>query len=231
MHLGVRDARPWPRPKITSVSSDQLSRYQESASLILTCFLIAVAAMAMTAQRGLLARVYGKTYTDLAAGTAKAERQRLAFVYHHVAAVLFTAIAAAGAYPAVAYIVEPGTTLARTILPHGPEDRTTVGDMLFILAQFYSAYYLFEIVFRARFLSYIALAHHIGLLLVVQFALDFIGRDPDHPNSAKEFYFCMVWGKPRSCSLRPGSCSSCSRQECSTSSPSCRCTLFSSSGA
>ena len=80
-------------PKIATLEVEPLSSWQPSASMILTCFLMLVAGLAMAAQRGLLARLYGATYTDLAAaGTAKAERQRLAFVYHHVAAVLFVAL-------------------------------------------------------------------------------------------------------------------------------------------
>lgn len=151
MPLHVRHVHGWARPKITSVSSGDLSRYQETASLILACFLILVAAMGIVAQRGLLARVYGKTYTDLATGTFKAERQRLAFIYHHVAAAIFTAIAVTGVYHVMMYILDPANTLTRTIPPNGPESRTTIGDVLFMLSQLYSAYYLFEIVFRSRF--------------------------------------------------------------------------------
>lgn len=177
--------------KIATLEVEPLSSFQSSASLIVTCFLILVAGMAMTAQRGLLACLYGGTYTDLEkAGTAKSERQRLAFVYHHVAAVLFVALFACGAYPIMQFIC--GQSGLRT--PIRGDGGLTIGDMLFLLSELYSAYYLFELVFRARFISLISLAHHVGLLIVVQTALDLEAHAGHDYDTTKEFYFCMVWG-------------------------------------
>ena len=179
-------------PKIATLGVEQLSHLQLSASLILSCFVMLVAGLAMAAQRGLLARVYGATYTDLAAaGTAKAERQRLAFVYHHVAVAVFVGLVAAGAYPLLAFVC--GQSSLKTPL-RGGDGGVTIGDVLFILSELYSAYYLFELVFRARFISYISLAHHVGLLIVVQMALDLEAHATHDHDTTKEFYFCMVWG-------------------------------------
>lgn len=180
-------------PKIATLAVQPLSSWQPSASMVLTCFVMLVAGLAMAAQRGLLARLYGAAYTDLAAaGTPKAERQRLAFVYHHVAAVLFVALVACGAYPLLAFVC--GQSGLRTPIRGGHGGGLTIGDMLFLLSELYSAYYLFELVFRARFISYISLAHHVGLLVVVQTALELEAHATRDHDTTKEFYFCMVWG-------------------------------------
>ncbi|EWZ29059.1 hypothetical protein FOZG_17348 [Fusarium oxysporum Fo47] len=72
--------------------------------------------------------------------------------------------------------------------------RVTYGDYLFVLSHIYSAYYSFELSFRTKFASAISIAHHIGLLIVIQMALALFGDVQKYPEAILEFYMCMVWG-------------------------------------
>jgi hypothetical protein len=93
-----------------------------------------------------------------------------------------------GAYPVFDFLV--GRAQVSDIL----FKRITYGDYLFVLSHMYSAYYIFELSFRTKFASAISIAHHIGLLIVIQMALSFFGDLRKYPEAILEFYMCMVWG-------------------------------------
>lgn len=71
---------------------------------------------------------------------------------------------------------------------------TTYGEYLYVLAQIYSTYCRVEMCFRTRFASVIGIAHHLGLLLVIQTALSLFGDLHEYPEAILEFNMCMVWG-------------------------------------
>ncbi|KAJ6436308.1 restless-like transposase [Purpureocillium lavendulum] len=98
-----------------------------------------------------------------------------------------------GAYPTFDFLVGRAS-LSALLFPIQYHIRITVGDALFTLSQVYSAYYLFELCFRTRFASGISIAHHIGLLVIIQTALALFANFQEHPEATMEFYMCLVWG-------------------------------------
>ena len=65
---------------------------------------------------------------------------------------------------------------------------------MFLLAEMYTAYYLYEMCFRTQFASPLTIAHHIGLLLIVQTAVALFADMQKHSEATVEFFMCMVWG-------------------------------------
>jgi hypothetical protein len=178
--------------KITLMKPGDISRDGTDLALILTVSIILYSLFAAMLQRGLLQKLYGEIYQALEEALPKGnERQRVSFIYHHIAAISFAAILLIGGYPAVSFTCGSGTLST----PVG--SRATIGDMLSILLQVYCGYYLFEITFRSKYISLIALAHHIGLLIIGQTAA-FLGshasRGEEGAEGTKEFYLCIVWG-------------------------------------
>lgn len=178
--------------KITLMKPGDISRDGTDLALILTVSIILYSLFAAMLQRGLLQKLYGEIYQALEEPVPKGnERQRVSFIYHHIAAISFAAILLIGGYPAVSFTCGSGTLST----PVG--SRATIGDMLSILLQVYCGYYLFEITFRSKYISLIALAHHIGLLIIGQTAA-FLGshasRGEEGAEGTKEFYLCIVWG-------------------------------------
>ncbi|KAF7522790.1 hypothetical protein G7054_g12026 [Neopestalotiopsis clavispora] len=178
--------------KITLMKPGDISRDGTDLALILTVSIILYSLFAAMLQRGLLQKLYSEIYQTLEEPVPKGnERQRVSFIYHHIAAISFAAILLIGGYPAVSFTCGSGTLST----PVG--SRATIGDMLSILLQVYCGYYLFEITFRSKYISLIALAHHIGLLIIGQTAA-FLGshasRGEEGAEGTKEFYLCIVWG-------------------------------------
>jgi hypothetical protein len=137
-------------------------------------------------ERWLLGRLYQPLWYDLSLGHN--ERRRRAFTYFHIGVTTMLVLLISGAYPVFEFLV--GRAQVSSILLHN----VTYGDYMFILSQIYSSYYLFEVCFRTRFASAISIAHHIGLLIVIQTALGLFMDLRKNPEAVLEFYMCMVWG-------------------------------------
>ncbi|KAK9772068.1 hypothetical protein AB5N19_11690 [Seiridium cardinale] len=181
---------PETQAKINHLKSETISSSVVDAALLLVCFQILFALAAALLQRYILPSSYRKTNLYKQNATTLNERHHISFVYHHIAAVLFPVILIFGAAPAIRFTcgsAELGTVLFT-------DRKITVGDTLLVISLLYSAYYLFEVIFRAKFISIIALAHHIGLLLVTQTALVLVADPLEHGNASAEFYMCMIWG-------------------------------------
>ncbi|KAK6844421.1 hypothetical protein PG995_014531 [Apiospora arundinis] len=186
----TEDARLKPSHiKLILLEPEVLSSALPAASLILASGLMFYALVAALLQRKILPRISSTMYAGLS------ERHRITFTCHLIAAPSFIIIAACGLYPVFSFLA--GSGLLSTHVGGG---RLTIGDVLFVLAQLYSGYYLFELVFRGRFISAISLAHHVGLLIVTQYAIYQEAALPKHGRATHYFYLCMVWGAFDVCS-------------------------------
>lgn len=182
---------PRDHAKISVMQPGEIAKDGTDLALILTVSLISYSLIAGVLQRGLLQRAYGDVYHALEDTAQKGnERQRVSFIYHHLAAASFAIIIIIGGYPVLSFTCGSGSLTT----PLGDPNGATIGDMLSILLQVYCGYYLFELTFRSRYISAIALAHHVGLLIIAQTAAVLGSRASKSAEATKEFYLCMVWG-------------------------------------
>lgn len=174
-------------PKIVYLENEVLSELLPWGSLILCSCILTTVLLTNGLERWLLPKLYPSLWKSLSVG--QNERRRRSFTYLHVGVTVMLTLVVLGAYPVFDFLVghaRVSSMLLRNI---------TYGDHMFTLSHIYSAYYLFELCFRTRFASAISIAHHIGLLIVIQTALALFGDLRKHPEAILEFYMCMVWGK------------------------------------
>ncbi len=180
-----------PQPKITTLTNQPLSVLLPKSSLVLCSSTLAIVLLCNVLERQLLRKVYGHIWEALQSG--ENERRRRSFIYYHVGVIVMSALLVFGAYPTFDFLVGRGDLAApfttKTSLAH-----VKIGDVLFTLAHVYSAYYVFELCFRAKFASAISIAHHTGLLIITQTALSLFANLQQHPEATMQFYMCMVWG-------------------------------------
>ncbi|KAF2643936.1 hypothetical protein P280DRAFT_466658 [Massarina eburnea CBS 473.64] len=68
----------------------------------------------------------------------------------------------------------------------------SVGDMMFIVSNMYTAMYAFELCYRTG-ISPVAWAHHTGTAIMAQYAL-VLSHDGHHRDGSLEQILCLVWG-------------------------------------
>lgn len=68
--------------------------------------------------------------------------------------------------------------------------------MLLVLNQVFVAMYLFELLYRAE-LSYVAVAHHVGSVVIAQTAVTISLQWRHQQDATIEFILCYVWGMCR----------------------------------
>ncbi|KAF2010806.1 hypothetical protein BU24DRAFT_427006 [Aaosphaeria arxii CBS 175.79] len=173
-------------PKIAHIKNEALSTLLHRAALILCCAILAIVLFSNFLERWLLARMYPAIWEKLSNGNN--ERRRRSFTYLHIGVFIMALLIIFGAYPVFRFLLRD-VRLSSMLF-----ENTTYGDYMLVLSQIYSAYYLFEVCFRTRFASAISIAHHAGLLIVIQTALALFGDLRKHPEAILEFYMCMVWG-------------------------------------
>lgn len=176
------------RPKIQTLENNPLSRLLPYGSLMLAVSIICIVVIANCLERWILPRVYKNVYSSLIA--RKDERRRRSFAYFHVGVFILACLLISSAYPVMDFLV--GDAKFSTPLRKG--GNITVGDMLLVASEVYSAYYLFEMCFRTQFASYLSIAHHAGLVIITQTALSLFADPKKSPEATLEFYMCMVWG-------------------------------------
>ena len=74
--------------------------------------------------------------------------------------------------------------------------RISVGDVMFLVSNMYTAMYTFELCYRTG-ISPIAWLHHTGTAIMAQYALILSG-DPRHKDGPIEQILCLIWGKSAS---------------------------------
>ena len=172
-------------PHIAVVPNETISRLTPYSGLIITiCMVIMCLIRFYLLEKWLLPRFYRQTYLNMDDGL------RRGFLNHHIAAATKVVLLAAGAKPWVEVLF--GQASLHT--PLGKHAHPTAGDILIVLTQLFVAMYLFELFFR-RTMSPIAVAHHVGAVLIAQSAV-VLSLDISHQQDATiEYLLCLVWGE------------------------------------
>ncbi|KAE9969388.1 hypothetical protein EG327_010652 [Venturia inaequalis] len=172
------------KPKIASIENQLLSDLLGYSGIILTSILALLFLIRhYLFEAWLFPRFYRRTWTKM-----DAETQR-GFTNHHIGMgiKLFTLLV--GAYPWVRILF--GNADFQT--PMSKHSSVSMGDLLLILTQLFCSMYIFELLFRSK-LSPIAVAHHIGAILIGQTGT-VLSLDLNHQQDATiEFMLCLVWG-------------------------------------
>jgi hypothetical protein len=126
---------------------------------------------------------YKRTYIPMDDGN------RRGFLVHHISAGTKVALLCVGAKPMVD-VVFGKSSLHDPFSGHGPSP--TTGDILIILTQLFMALYIFELMTR-KSPSHIAVAHHVGAVLIGQSAVVLSLRLDRESNATMEFVLCLVW--------------------------------------
>ncbi|TDZ74827.1 hypothetical protein CTRI78_v000297 [Colletotrichum trifolii] len=176
-------------PKIATIEDGPLSKYLPYASLLLASSILIIVLVSNILERWVLRLVYREFYINME--QSKDERRRRSFVYYHVGAFVMLTILCSGMYPVMRFLVSPGQTLSSPMVAGG---KLKLGDMLLALAQAYSAYYIFELCYRTKLASPINIAHHTGLLVIIQTSIALFGNYQDNAEATIEFYMCIFWG-------------------------------------
>ncbi|OBR02547.1 hypothetical protein CH63R_13773 [Colletotrichum higginsianum IMI 349063] len=179
---------PRSLPKISTIQNGPISSLQPYGTLLFVSSIIAIVILANVLERWLLRAIYGKIYTDLQCPGN--EKRRRSFTYYHVGAINTFVVLCVGFYPAMKFIA--GSAVLSTDMAKGSQ--VQVGDLLFIIAQMYPAYYTFELCYRTQFASPLGIAHHTGLIAIMQTSLLLFSDWEKHPEATIEFYMCMIWG-------------------------------------
>ncbi|KAF4962369.1 hypothetical protein FSARC_9535 [Fusarium sarcochroum] len=173
------------RSKIAVIHNQPLTTLIPYGSFIITCNIVCIALLSNILERWVLRLVYRDTYVALEKDGN--ERRRRSFTYYHVGALVLFALLCVGVYPVFGFLVGS----AKFDMPIGKG--ATLGDLLFLVTELYTAYYLYEMCFRTQFASPLTIAHHVGLLLITQTAVVLFADIQKHPQATIEFYMCMVW--------------------------------------
>lgn len=120
------------------------------------------------------------------------ESQRRSFINHWVAGGCKLVLIVQSCYPAIAVVSGDYSLMS----PYAGSKTVTMGDMLIITFQLFTAMYIFELFFRVH-VSLISSAHHIGAIIIAQSAT-VLFLDPAHAKDAPlEFILCLLWGMYR----------------------------------
>ncbi|KAJ6028197.1 hypothetical protein N7540_003773 [Penicillium herquei] len=128
-------------------------------------------------------RFYGRVYKNLN------ETNRRGFINHHIAGVTKILLLIVAMYQFISLAFEG--SYFHTPYVHG--SKVTLGDVLLVAAQMLIGMYIFELIYRAK-LSFVAVAHHTGTILIGQSAIAMSLRLNREPDADIEFAMCAVWG-------------------------------------
>ena len=117
------------------------------------------------------------------------ERQRRSFINHHVAAATKLLLMIVTAYPLLAIL--GGTATPHTRFAKG--SAATLGDVLIVSSQIFTAMYIFELFYRDQ-ISPISCAHHVGAIVIAQAAIAMSINWGHQKDAIYEFILCFIWG-------------------------------------
>lgn len=132
----------------------------------------------------LIKRLYGSTYLNLN------ETDKRGFINHHIAGATKILILILAAYPFIT--VTFGNSDFHSPIVH--DSPVKMGDMLLVVAQLLIGMYIFELLYRVK-LSPVAVAHHVGTIIIGQCAIAISLKLAREPDADIEFILCTVWGK------------------------------------
>lgn len=116
--------------------------------------------------------------------------QLRSFTNHHVAAGTKIILLIGAAYPLLAIVC--GSATPHT--PYAPGAVATLGDVMIVCSQLFTAMYIFELFYRDK-VSIISCAHHIGAIVIAQSAIAMSINWNDQKDAIQEFILCFIWGK------------------------------------
>ncbi|ODA75832.1 hypothetical protein RJ55_08654 [Drechmeria coniospora] len=170
--------------RLGRLPNELVSRLQLFAGLILTVVACVLAVIRFYVLDLVIPKVYSaRTLEPLNDG------QRRGFVNHHVAAGTKIFLIIITCYPLLAVL--SGGATPQT--PFAPGMRTTLGDVLVVSAQVFTAMYIFELFYREK-ISPIGCAHHVGAIVIAQTALAMNVNFDKEPDSIYELLLCFIWG-------------------------------------
>ncbi|KAF2435590.1 hypothetical protein EJ08DRAFT_656583 [Tothia fuscella] len=180
-HTGTRSHGPHRKPHITTILNQGISDLIGYGALILTVLLCLIFLVRHYLLQGLVFKwLYGRIWTELSG------HNRRSFMNHHIGGAIKLLVLFIGAYPWVK-VLFLDSNLTDSL---GYGSRVTMGDILFVLTQLFSCMYIFELLYREK-LSPIAVAHHIGAIVIGQSAV-VLSLDLGHQRDAT-LEFVMVF--------------------------------------
>jgi hypothetical protein len=136
--------------------------------------------------------IYRRTWPTLNA------RQKRGFVNHHLSFVAKLFVLLFAIYPFFA--VATGHATFRTPMFGRHEEiwshagRFTMGDALYLAIMVVSVMYAHELSYREG-ISYVAVAHHVGVLVMGQLTLFWSASSHEQPDSSLEVVLALFWGE------------------------------------
>jgi hypothetical protein len=182
----TRPKRPHHKtPHISTIANQEISELIGYSGLILTVLLCIVFLVRhYVLQEFIFKRCYGKIWTELSG------HNRRSFMNHHIGGGIKLLTLFIGAYPWVNVVF--GNSNFTDSLHKG--SKATMGDLLIVLTQLFTCMYIFELLYREK-LSPIAVAHHVGAIIIGQSAV-VLSLDLNHQRDATiEFVMVLVWGE------------------------------------
>ncbi|TID19684.1 hypothetical protein E2P81_ATG06850 [Venturia nashicola] len=172
------------RPKIASIENQLLSDLLGYSGIILTAILALLFLIRhYLLEAWLFPRFYRRIWTKMDVDTQRG------FTNHHIGMGIKLFALLVGAYPWIHILF--GNADFQT--PMSKHSNVSMGDLLLILTQLFCSMYIFELLFRSK-LSPIAVAHHVGAILIAQTGT-VLSLDLNHQQDATiEFMLCLVWG-------------------------------------
>ncbi len=132
-----------------------------------------------------------KVYSKRTLGPLSAGQLR-SFTNHHVAAGSKIILLIVASYPLLAIIC--GNATPHT--PYAEGSAATLGDVLIVCSQLFTAMYIFELFYRDK-VSIISCTHHDGAIVIAQAAIAMSINWDDQKDAIQEFILCFVWGTLR----------------------------------
>lgn len=135
--------------------------------------------------------MYKRTWATLNA------RQKRGFVNHHLSFVAKIIVLLFAIYPffavATGYADFQTPMFGHRVGIWRKDDGFTTGDALYLAIMVVSVMYAHELAYREG-ISYVAVAHHVGVLVMEQLTL-YWSASHHQPDSSLEVVLCLFWGK------------------------------------
>jgi hypothetical protein len=171
-------------PHYAAIPNEIISFLTPYSGLLLTIWLIILYAIKRYfLEMFLFPRVYKRVYLPMDDGNKRG------FLVHHISAGTKVVLLMVGVKPFMDVV------FGRSALHDGFtkfHERPTMGDVLLVLTQLFLALYVFELLVR-KSPSPIAVAHHVGAVLIGQSAVALSLRLDKETNATMEFVLCLVW--------------------------------------
>jgi hypothetical protein len=186
-HIMESSSRLVSRSKIEVLKNIPLSNVLGYSGLFLTAFCCLHWALSRCFHSVILPKIHNN-YSVL-----QPPRDRIAVNFHYVACTIKFIVFVCIVYPFTQVIFE-GANFDDSIVPGG---RVSHGDILLLMGNLFCSLFIFELLYRSEFISWISAAHHIGTVIVGQLGIALSAYHTRHHESSIELYMCTVWGTLR----------------------------------